>query len=72
MSVFLPRQRFGGRDIVKLVVLVVFFSSRSPPCVLLHVLLLRVRRLLRIFFHIARIAMSASLVHILVFLLHFP
>ena len=50
MCVFLPRQFFGGHDLVKLVVLVVFFSSRSPPCVLLHVLFLRVRRMLRISF----------------------
>ena len=73
MCVFLPRQLFGGRDLVKLVaVLVAFCSSRSSSLVLLHVLMLRVRRLLHICFHIACVAMSASLVHILVSLLHFP
>ena len=64
MCVFLPRRRFGGRDLVKLGVLVVFFSSHSSSCVMLRVLFLRVRQLLHIFFRVECVAKSASLVHI--------
>ena len=68
VCVFLSRRRCGWYGLVKFVVLV---SSHSPFCVLLHVLWLLLRLLLHIWFRIVYIAMSASPVHILMFVFHF-